>query len=215
METWKDVKGYEGIYQVSSHGRVKSLARVVNDIFGEHMTEEIIMHPGKGKHYYHVRLCKNGAKETTSVHRLVAKTFIRNPDNKPCVNHIDGNKLNNHVENLEWVTYSENIQHAIRTGLKKPQKRKRQIEKVVEKVEGSDGVKETVITRLRPRVVKYDSSLNPVAIYETKKHAEDENGLYSIRVGIAKSYNGFYYAEEGDPMNTRQWDRVRGKKIPV
>lgn len=201
MEIWKDVEGYEGIYQVSTYGRVKSLAREVTDLFGAKMIEERIIGHCESSKYYTVSLYKNNAGESTSVHRLVAKTFIPNPENKPCVNHIDGNKHNNHVENLEWVTYSENILHAYATGLVKP---------VQKRLERRDGV-----LRVRPRIVKYDSSLNPVAFYETKKEAEDANGIHGLCVGIARAHNGFYYAEEGDPMNTRQWDRVRGKKIPV
>jgi hypothetical protein len=70
--------------------------------------------------YYKVDLYDDGIGHSKSIHRLVAEAFISNPDNKPDVNHKDGNKLNNSVENLEWVTKSENIQHAYRTGLNKP-----------------------------------------------------------------------------------------------
>ena len=70
--------------------------------------------------YEKVCLYKNGERTTKRVHRLVAEAFIDNPENKPCVNHIDGNKKNNNVNNLEWVTYSENMQHAVREGLAKP-----------------------------------------------------------------------------------------------
>lgn len=70
--------------------------------------------------YFTVGLRKNKTVATTCIHRLVAEAFIPNPENKPCVNHIDGNKHNNHVSNLEWNTYSENNYHAFKIGLKKP-----------------------------------------------------------------------------------------------
>jgi hypothetical protein len=72
------------------------------------------------KGYYSESLYKDGKAVTKKVHRLVAEAFIPNPDSKPCVNHIDGNKLNNSVDNLEWVTHSENMRHAFDTGLAKP-----------------------------------------------------------------------------------------------
>ncbi len=111
-EEWKDISGYEGLYQVSNLGNVKSLnfgrlGRPQNLKIGEH-------HTG----YRIVVLAKNKVRKTKLVHVLVASAFIPNPENKPCVNHIDGNKSNNFIGNLEWVTRSENTQHAIRTGLR-------------------------------------------------------------------------------------------------
>ena len=214
MEIWKDVEGYEGMYQVSSYGRVKSLAREVTDMFGTKMLEEKIVERSDNCQYYMIALSKNNVKEHTSIHRLVAKTFIPNPENKPCVNHIDGNKHNNRVENLEWVTYSENSQHAIRTGLLKPQKHKRQIDKLSPEEVIEDG-KTVIKYKLYPRIAKYDSSLNLVAIYETRKDAMVDNCLHSLHVGVAKLQGGYYYVEEGDLLNTRQWDRVRGKRVVV
>lgn len=116
-EIWKDIQGYEGLYQVSNLGRVKSLARL--DTRGQRVSEKILK---LGKHragYFRVNLYKNGKMKQYLVHRLVALAFIPNPENKEQVNHIDGNKQNNVIENLEWCTHSENIQHAYRTGLAK------------------------------------------------------------------------------------------------
>ena len=76
------------------------------------------------KGYYQINLCINGKCKTFMFHRLMAIAFIDNPENLPCVNHIDGNKLNNSLSNLEWVTYKENSQHAVRTGLIHPAKGK-------------------------------------------------------------------------------------------
>ena len=108
-EEWKDVKGFEGLYQISNYGRIKSLR----------FNKVRLMKPFI-KSYYMVELCVNSVRKTFMVHRLVAEAFIPNPENKPQVNHIDGNKLNPRVDNLEWCTPSENLKHAYRTGLAKP-----------------------------------------------------------------------------------------------
>lgn len=103
MEVWNDIEGYEGLYQVSSWGRVK------NSRTGR------VLKFGYSRGYLHVVLYKNCKYKKYSVHRLVAKTFIPNPQNKPQVNHKDEDKENNHVENLEWCTAKENNNHGTRT----------------------------------------------------------------------------------------------------
>jgi len=118
MEKWKDIEGYEGIYQVSNTGKVISLDRIVlrNNKFPIRQKGKEISQ-GKRSGYKVVQLQKNDIRKGFQVHRLVAQTFIPNPQNKPQVNHIDGNKLNNNVDNLEWTTPSENIIHALDNGL--------------------------------------------------------------------------------------------------
>ena len=117
-EIWKDIKGYEGYYQISNFGKVKSVERIVeHKPYNLTVKESIRKLKLDTKGYYYLMLSKNGIIKNTKVHQLVANAFIPNPLNKPCVNHIDGNKLNNNVNNLEWVTYKENSQHARRTGL--------------------------------------------------------------------------------------------------
>lgn len=105
-EIWCPIKGYEGLYEVSDKGRVRSLK------FGK----ERILKPGRmTKGYLTVGLCKNGEQKMYLVHRLVAKTFIPNPDNLPQVNHKDENKENNSVQNLEWCTDKYNTNYGTRT----------------------------------------------------------------------------------------------------
>lgn len=120
-EIWKDIEGYEGIYQVSNTARVIGLPRKFIRKDGKSYIvkkREIKVRIGWGG-YYNVALSLDGKKKTYPIHRLVAQAFIPNPLNKSQVNHIDGNKGNNNVDNLEWVTGSENVAHAFRTGLRK------------------------------------------------------------------------------------------------
>lgn len=114
QEIWKDVKGYEGLYQVSNLGRVRSFIKC-----NAHPNIPRIINPYKhNSGYLRVDLATEKGNQQYSLHRLVASAFIPNSNNKPCVNHIDGNKHNNVADNLEWVTYSENQKHAFATGLK-------------------------------------------------------------------------------------------------
>jgi hypothetical protein len=124
LEIWKDIKDYEGHYQVSNLGRVKSLARVVEcrkDVF-VNKKEKFLSHWDCGKGYRKVKLSKDGIEKSMRVHRLVAETFLQNPELKLEVNHINGVKDDNRVENIEWCTSSENTIHALKNKLKISQK---------------------------------------------------------------------------------------------
>jgi hypothetical protein len=120
-EIWKDIFGYEGYYQISSFGRLKALPRKIITKNGviRCYKERIRDIYAKQTGYYGTPLNRDNGKKYILVHRLVAETFIPNPDNKPEINHIDGNKMNNNFANLEWVTSKENHLHAQRIGLKK------------------------------------------------------------------------------------------------
>lgn len=112
-EVWKNIEGYDGKYQVSSLGRVRSYANF-GAFEGEGKCTPIIKSHSIGKAGYHrVGLDIDGVTRLVSVHRLVAEAFIPNPNNKPQVNHIDGDKANNKKENLEWATAKENARHRV------------------------------------------------------------------------------------------------------
>ena len=111
-EIWNIIHGYSD-YQISNYGRVKSL---------KFNKEKILKLPVTKKGYLQIRLYKNGKRKLNHsyrfyIHRLVANAFIFNPDNKPEINHKDGNKMNNYIDNLEWVIHSDNMKHAIKKGL--------------------------------------------------------------------------------------------------
>jgi len=117
MEIWKDIKGYEGLYQVSNEGRVKALSRVVKSRWGtpKPLKEKEIREIVDSLGYSRLSLSKDGNVKTHKIHRLVAEAFLVG---KGHINHIDGNKQNNHVSNLEFCTQRENNIHAQETGLK-------------------------------------------------------------------------------------------------
>ena len=121
IEIWKDIRGYEGLYEISNLGRVKS----------HKGKSDKIMRPAMcGKGYLKVMLCKGKHDhKNMMIHRLVAEAFIDNPNNEETVNHRDGNKKNNCVNNLEWCSYSYNLKHAYKMGLNRwnPKKGLKQI----------------------------------------------------------------------------------------
>ena len=110
QEIWKDIIGYEGLYQISNYGNVKSIKR-----------DKILKPQVNGRGYLSVGLSKNGKHKTFRLNRLVMITFVGYEEGKDQVNHIDGDKTNNRLDNLEWCTQSENMIHAFANGLYKNQ----------------------------------------------------------------------------------------------
>lgn len=119
-DTWKDIPGYEGLYQINKDGEVRSLERKVVGAKGMckraayGSTKKLTL---RANGYYAVGLWKNNNQKIENIHRLIAIAFIPNPNNYPEVNHIDGDKTNNKIENLEWCNQSYNVKHAYDTGL--------------------------------------------------------------------------------------------------
>ena len=124
IEVWKPVSGFEN-YQISNFGRIK------NTVFRNRHTiklkERMLTPSQNGKGYMFVYLSKNGKPKMKTIHRLVAEAFIENPNSYPVINHKDGNKENNFVDNLEWCTVQYNAEHSHRLGLQKPSERQKAI----------------------------------------------------------------------------------------
>lgn len=153
MEIWKDVVGYEGIYQISNLGNVKSLDRNIKLTGKNQFTSFQTFKKIKGKNitkainkkgYYQICLYKNGKRKNMLVHILVAQAFLDNPLNKPTVNHKNGNTIDNNVKNLEWATMSEQQIHRNyilgHKSIISDKCRKKQIELNQRKVKRSDGI---------------------------------------------------------------------------
>ena len=120
QEEWKPLKDYEGLYEISNKGRVLRLGRIITDSLGrKRPIKDLLLKPQINieNGYVYVHLGKGDKRKLVSLHRLVAKNFIPKVSGKTYVNHIDGNKENNRVENLEWVTAQENTLHAYENGL--------------------------------------------------------------------------------------------------
>lgn len=158
QEIWKDIKGYESHYQVSNLGRIKSL--YFKNKYGV-IHREKILKTGFNKKYYHVILSNEGETKMFYVHRLVAEAFIPNPENKPQINHIDGNKTNNNVNNLEWCTPSHNVKEAYKIGLIKIKK-------------GSDNYHFNKPSKRRKKVGQYDKNNNLIRIWDCAGLVEKE-----------------------------------------
>lgn len=180
-EYWCDIEGFKGLYQVSDLGRVKSLDRVIIDKNGiSYRNKSQILKPwNDGNGYMIVDLRKEGLRKTAKVHRLVAEAFIPNTLEKPQVNHIDGNKENNCLTNLEWCTSSENIKHAFKTGLMKVR-------------ENSGRKKEPVLQIKNGKVINQFSTLS-----------EAERVTKTSRQNIRSVLNG-----KRKSANKCQWERV-------
>lgn len=141
QEIWKDIKGYEGLYQVSNFGEVKSLERPYINQYGKYglkkekiLNKKIVCFDKNKKEiqgYYAVNLSNKDRGKWKRLHIIVATAFLKNPENKKEINHKNGNKLDNRVENLEWVTHKENCLHAWKTGLHKNEEER--IRKIKEK----------------------------------------------------------------------------------
>lgn len=131
---WGDVVGYEGIYEVSNNGLVRSLDKtIVNSLGRKRLYKGRTIKPFIDKDGYEiVTLSHKGIKKKFKVHRLVAFAFIQNLEEKPEVNHKDGNKRNNHYDNLEWSTGKENTNHAFKTGLNNNKRENHKLSKLKE-----------------------------------------------------------------------------------
>ena len=176
IEIWKDIKGYEGLYQISNHGRVRSLDRVVyqknkSGGLSKHIYKGQILKSRENRNgYYTIGLTKDRYQKHFSVHRLVGEHFLEGRENKNYINHIDCDKSNNHASNLEWCSQSENIQYAYDIGTKRP-------------------------PHMR-RVGQYDDNGNLISIWESESEAGralgiQQSNIYKVCRGKRKKTGGF------------------------
>lgn len=180
-EDWRDVLGFEGAYRINADGCIKSLGRdVFNPIHDSVFIKERILKTHIGVDgYYKVGLCKDGKIKKLRLHRLIALAFIPNPLNKPCINHKNGNKLDNRIENLEWCTRAENNTHSYRTGLRKASLGKR-------------------YTGQYKSIVCYDMNGNELALFKSCKIASelmkmDRCSIGRVLNGELSSYKGYKF----------------------
>lgn len=192
MEIWKDIIGYEGYYQISSLGNVRSLDR----FDGVHNRKGSILRPRLKKNgYLQVGLRKHMERKWIGIHRLVAIHFIENPDNKPQVNHIDGNKQNNTVENLEWATEKENQNHAARIGLRNNMPKGK---------DHSNYGKYGADSRSAKPVIRRDPKTGETKLYKAKILAQDDGfdvtSISKCCHGKLNTHKGYewYFAKDFD-----------------
>jgi hypothetical protein len=159
-EIWKDIAGYEGVYKVSNYGNVYSFKSNKN-----------LSHSYNTYGYAHVGLVKNGKHKVVMVHRLLAIAFIPNPNNLPVINHKDGNKLNNSIDNLEWCTRAYNNRHARENGLHR-----------------GGGLKKPIVAIIGNEIVKeYSSGV------EASKDGYNPSSISSCINGKSKAHKGFIW----------------------
>ncbi len=198
-EEWKPIKGFEGMYAIGSLGNVKSLERFVPNKHGMRRVKERILKPlhFEKKPYPSVFLHgANGKAHIFAIHRLVAEYFVPNPDGKPEVNHIDGDKLNPSADNLEWVTARENSRHAWDNGLcANVANAKSRPDYVAPKRKNRAGVSVAVIQcdkETRQEIAVFDSIKQAVAITGACK-----TGISACCNGRRKMAGGFYWRYAG------------------
>lgn len=166
-EVWKDVAGFEGAYQISNHGRVRSIPRQGT------RTKEIrtICYTRDG--YARIRLLFKGKDVTVRIHRLVAEAFVPRVEGKDTVNHIDGNKLNNRADNLEWADRSEQMYHAYDNDLKKPMRGENN---------GNAKLTAEQVEAIRKEYVRYSKEHGTVAL--GKKYGVNNSTIGAIVRGV-------------------------------
>lgn len=168
-EIWVDINGYENLYAVSNYGRILSNSR--------RRTKGGLLSPQMSKSgYYMQMLYKNGKAKLHRINRLVAENFIENPNKLSQVNHLDGNKLNNNVKNLEWCTQSENQLHAYRLGLQKVTEKQKQV------------ARKFCIENKSKKVAQYDTDNNLINKYNSISEASRETGISTACISRACNF---------------------------
>jgi hypothetical protein len=212
-EIWKDIKGYEGLYQVSTFGRVKALSRTIVDSMGRHMCrEERILCPRISSQtgYPAVNLSKDSEARTHNIHRLVAEAFIPNPSDLPCINHKDESRDNNHVENLEWCTYLYNNTYGTA-----PERRNKSIREFFDThtVEGHLLPSVPIVQyTLKGEAVREFRSINEA---ERELHLGQSSGVSACCNGKLKTAYGFVWRFKEEPFSLEEYKPKRHQKFVI
>lgn len=196
IEIWKDIEGYEGMYQVSNMGRVRALDRVKPNSGGQIAKGHILPQSDNGHGYRFVSLWKFNKGRRFYVHRLVASAFIPNPNNFPIINHKDENKSNNRYENLEWCTQKYNINYG------------NHMKRLKESYIANGNNRPIDVYDMKGTFLKTFDCSNEVC----KEIGINRRGLYLACQGVTKSYKGYRFAFHGEPLKPYMKD---GKAAPV
>ena len=220
-EIWKDIEGYEGLYQVSNFGNVKSVKRVVKRANSTNLSvkERLLKERPNHKGYKMVSLSKNGKGKFCTIHRLVAKAFIPNPQNLPQVNHKDEDKMNNHADNLEWCTNKYNINYNNGAAIKRGVKTKREKydwKEVCEKILETK-TKNNVYTRPIP-VNQFTWDGVFIKRFRSSEQVSRELGIYGthrVAQGLNRHAGGYIWLfdEDVDKIKDRVLDKRPEKRI--
>lgn len=185
QEIWKDIEGFEN-YQISNLGRIKSKERIVSNFCRTYVKKEEILktHVMKTGYLAIVLRDKEQKKHLLKIHRLIAENFIPNPNNYTQVNHIDGNKTNSSIENLEWCTPSQNTRHAIKNGLrrKSTNKNTKRIYKINPKTKGIEDIYESFVEA-------------------SKSIGNNSVGSIYAACATKRDYGGYFWIKESDYEN--------------
>ncbi len=195
QEIWKDIENYPN-YQISNLGRIKSKKRItkvgIKNVKRIIRNEKILKPSKLTKGYLGIRLYDNNSNaKTFKIHRLVAQAFISNPNNLSQVNHIDGDKTNNTVENLEWCTCSENMKHSYNIGLRDKEKLKEHMSRVGKSLKNKKG------HHIR-KVAQYDQNNKLIKIWESQTKASNSIGISNTSIqnvcaGRKKTAGGYIW----------------------
>ena len=196
MEIWKDIEGYQGLYQVSNEGRVRSVRR------------NIILKPCIQKGYAIVVFSVGNKRKTMKVHRLVAEAFIPNTQNKPQIDHINTVRNDNRVENLRWCTQKENNNNPITKNRCDASKIGRQHSEITKKLfsqkrkgkKPSDKAINASIEKNKKTVYQYDKNLNLITMYKStraaKQYGYDSSCISRCCNGLRQEYKGYKWSYE-------------------
>lgn len=212
-EVWKDIKGYEGLYQVSTFGRVKSLSRIVNDSIGRTIHKEgriLSSRISSQTGYPVINLLKDGLHKTLNVHRLVAEAFIPNPNNYPCINHKDESRDNNHVDNLEWCTYGYNNTYGTAV-----ERRNKSLSDYysTHTVIGHDSPATPVIQySLKGEFIREYKSINEA---ERVSGLKNSSGISACCNGKLKTAYGFVWRFKGEAFSLDEYKPKRHQKFVI